>query len=128
MSIYDLIGTPWSLPCDPPNSFDCWELVVHVREILGRPVKPCPVTILDRRQDHVAMLQNPDLSLWQRLSAPTYGCIVGVGTPVQHCGIYLDDRKVLHAFSDDGINGAVQLHRLDVLERFFNGAEFWEHG
>lgn len=123
--IYDLIGKPWSLPCDPPNSYDCWELAIAVREMLGKTTPDCRVPIHQRSERHISLMQYPDPSLWARLDAPQNGCLVGFGKPISHCGVFIN-HSVIHSYSHDGVIGSVQCHKLSAITRMFGLPEFWE--
>ena len=102
MSISDLIGKPWALPCDPPASFDCWELAVAVRDRLGLVTPKYEVAAENRTAAHRASLGKPDPTIWKRLDKPRDGCLVGFGGRfVRHCGVFYRG-KIIHAHGNLG--------------------------
>lgn len=124
-NISSLIGRPWALPCNPPETFDCWELAVSVRRILGKQTPEYKVPPKKRANRDRSDFETPDEKIWKRLDKPQQGCLVGFGNPNNHVGVYHDGR-VIHSHSIDGVVGSVQVHRLEVLERFLGEPSYWE--
>ena len=123
--LLSFIGRPWALPCDPPRTYDCWELVVEVRKHLGRPI-PSIQTRSERSLGDVAAYSD-GYHGWKRLDEPVCGCVVLLGHPAKHCGVYFDDSRTIHSFSPNGVTGSVQFTRLNSLKRLFgNRVSFWE--
>lgn len=113
-----LIGRPWQIPCEPPHTFECMELCVYVRDMLGLDT-PTLVDRLQRDMDNRGYLETPD-GVWQQLDRPHTGCIARIGA--SHVGIYLaDQRGVLHASEGSG----VRLDKVAVLERLWS-VDYWE--
>ena len=116
----DLIGRPWALPCDPPQSFDCWELVCHVR---GRAGLDTP-DYSDHRSglvsDMVLLHMADPKTEWNILLEPSPWCVVLMRR--KHVGVYLPDRTVIHAQEGTG----VRVDRLDLLSRLVTPIMFVE--
>ena len=113
----DLIGKPYALPCDPPNSYDCWAIVAEGRKRLGLSNPDYTKTAI-RRSD----IAKP-AAVWKQLSVPTKGCIVRLGALSTHCGMYLGKGLVLHTEHRIG----VCVMTLDQVAQLYTGcADFWE--
>ena len=117
----DLIGAPYALPCDPPHTFDCWQLVVHARETIGLRTPHGPVAVEDRSLADKEYFAHPDPKVWTPIGRPSEGCVVAFGNPASHVGVYIGGR-VLHASHKTG----VCLHALEAMERFFGSPRYWE--
>jgi len=93
IALRDLIGTPFAIPCNPPESYDCWELVRAARKVMDK-ITPSYVD----RDKRTAMSHRRIKyceSEWDRLDVPRLGCIVKIGDG--HVGVYLGNNQVLHA-------------------------------
>lgn len=122
----DLIGRPYALPCDPPHSFDCWELAKEVRKRLGLHTHEYETHHMDRMLSNRMDFNKPDPEKWVQLVDPIDGCLVGFGRRyILHCGVYLD-RKVIHANQVKGLDGSVSAHTLEVAQMYLGNATFWE--
>jgi len=99
VNIRDLIGRPWALPCDPPDSFDCWALVEHVRAAHGLTV-PFIVDKTQRTIELVRTIQRPPTA-FKRLDAPKRLCVARIGKT--HVGVYLGSKDVLHCQNGRGV-------------------------
>ena len=122
MSFSDLIGRPWALPCNPPQSFDCWELAVEVRDRLGLTTPAYKVPPQARTAAHRRDLGGADPKVWKRLERPVDGCLVGFGSVlIKHCGVYFN-RRVMHSVEGSG----VMYQEVSVLRDFFGPVSFWE--
>lgn len=111
-----LIGKPWAVPCNPPNSFDCWELVRHVREVTFNKGTPSIVERGDRKPKDRTLITNPPTE-WVEIPTPEVGCVVRIGET--HVGVFLGRGDVMHAQFGSG----VRVDRLcDMLEKI----TFWE--
>lgn len=116
IKLLDIIGRPWAVPCDPPKSFDCFELCIEVRKRLGLPT-PSPVSRNARKPHHRDFFKNvPDL--WQKVINPRTGCVVIMNSG-NHVGIYIPDRKVVHSQYSRGV-------RVDEVDMISGPKEYWE--
>lgn len=122
MSFFDLIGKPWAAPCNPPESYDCWELAVEVRKRLGIATKEYAVPRQSRTAAHRRDLAAPDVRYWKKLERPHDGALVGFGRSlIRHCGVYLNG-QVIHAASGMG----VVAHTAYVAQNHFGPLSYWE--
>ncbi len=126
MQTLDLIGKPWAIPCDPPHSYDCWELAVEVRNRMGLFTPTYDIPPMIRKLAHQSDFGTPDPALWHPMPEPTEGCLVGFGRPaIKHCGVYLNE-YVIHSHSADGVVGAVMMTRLRSMGLVYGQPSFWE--
>ena len=95
------------MPCEPPQSFDCWELVREVRQKLGLPT-PAYVERQARSPRDRDLIASPPAG-WTRLLLPTLGCVVRIGD--KHVGAYLNNVRVMHAQAP----GGVRIDTMDLL-------------
>lgn len=106
-----LIGKPWAIPCDPPNTFECWELVRHVRALFG--IQTPSVVDADKRSlMNTRIIANPPAD-WQRLNEPTPYCVVLLGH--KHVGVWIGDNQVLHTERNTG----ARVDHISVLRQLF---------
>jgi len=110
-----LIGKPWAVPCDPPNSFDCWELVRYVRAIYGL-VTPSVIDVSERAPKHRKHITNPPVG-WLKLSEVVDHCVVRMGGT--HVGLYLGRGNIIHAQLGHGV-------RIDHVRFITEPITFWE--
>ena len=115
MNIRGIIGAPWAVPCDPPSSFDCWELVRHVRAMIGLRT-PSVVDKDRRRPSDRKQFGQPPMG-WNQLSEPVEGCVARIGSA--HVGVYLNGGDVIHAQLATGV-------RIDKVEFLSFPVSFWE--
>lgn len=94
-----LIGKPWALPCAPPDSFDCWALVEHVRAILGLPT-PSVVAQAQRTMLNIRHINHPPLDVIE-VNTPGKGTIVRISRA--HVGVYLGHGDVMHSLKGYGV-------------------------
>jgi hypothetical protein len=125
--ISQLIGRPYADIGDPPRSFNCWQLVVHVRACLGLPVPVIPGAI-EARMTADLLAGQP-----RGAAAAVEGILTPVATPStgaiafmrdDHCGIVIDG-GVLHAAKLTRA-GAVRHDPVEVAGRMFGRLTFWE--
>jgi len=115
-----LIGRPWKLDSDPPNSFDCWSLVAYVRK-----------TFFDREtpsyRDQYAGYKDGDPAFdyppfeWYTIPEPVAGSVARFG--VTHVGVVLPDLRVIHCSKATG----VRVDTAALMARFEN-VTYWELG
>lgn len=126
MTYDDLLGRPWALPCNPPQSYDCWALAVEVRKRMGLETHTYRVPDQSRTAAHRMAMRSPDPAKWQKLDTPQDGCLVGFGKRfVSHCGVYIDG-MVIHSNLLPKVGGIVSSHPLAVAEAHMGEASFWE--
>ncbi len=89
----NIVGAPYEFPPDPPRSFDCWALLVYVREQLGLDT---PVDIDPERfsQETLNDAIDAEKHRWTLVSPPEDGDAV-VFSP-RHIGVAMG-AGVLHA-------------------------------
>ena len=123
MKLLDLIGKPWAVPCDPPDTFDCWELVLTVRAAHGLRTD----TYVERaaRQPHHRTLMEEPPKGWRRLDTPSPLCVARMAGG-RHVGVVMPDmRHIMHCEMFTGV-------RVDTINqlRMSDEITFWEmyHG
>lgn len=118
MSTFDLVGTPYKFPPEPPVSFDCWTLLLYVREHLGLgtplPVDPSDYD-LGNMEEAIAAVR----PVWRRVEVPDDGDAVLFDQ--SHIGVALG-AGVLHAHAPAR---AVVFTRWTVLKRRWPHFEVW---
>lgn len=125
MCISDLIGKPYAVPCYPPDSYDCWELAVEVRRVLGLATPATTVPPANRRSKlSIRHFQGPEQVNWHQVETPRNGTMVGFGKKIiRHCGVWYNGR-VIHAYADLGSVVYHDLHSLRVLG--LSKPTYWE--
>ena len=122
MQVRDLIGKPWAIPCQPPHSYDCWEIAVEVRKRLGL-MTPLYEPIETRTEAELPVaFDGPFKREWVETDQLVKGTLVTFGDPITHCGVMISDRDVLHTSG----KGATEVLRLPLVRRFFGVVQFWE--
>lgn len=111
-----LIGRPWAVPCDPPSTFDCWELVRYVRGLRGITT-PSVVNIGDRKPTDRKFFKNKPNG-WYELMAPHPYCVVFFG--VSHVGVYLTVGQIMHAQLGAGVC-------INRPEHILGEATYWDY-
>ncbi len=111
MNMRELIGRPYAIPCDPPVSYDCWELALLVRRTFDR-YTPVHVDRADRSEAVLQRSIEAPPTGWRLLDAPTLHCLVLIGK--KHCGVFLGGVDVIHTSKSAG----VRIDTLPVLDRF----------
>ena len=94
----EVIGKPWAVPCDPPNSFDCWELCRYVRETVFDLWTPSVVDKALRQPSDRRYIDTPPTG-WMQLNDPQVGCVVRMGRT--HVGVYLDRDSIMEGVDKD---------------------------
>jgi cell wall-associated NlpC family hydrolase len=116
-----LVGVPYAFPSRPPESFDCWTLVRHVRERLG---KDCPLPFRDDepwcQPANIARAVARARPMWRVLHQPIHGAMA-VLRP-DHVGVVLGP-GVLHALAR---GASVVWTPLAGVRRMFPAVEWWE--
>jgi hypothetical protein len=124
LSIFEeYLGKPWSVPCDPPNSFDCWEFAREIRSRLGLAT-PEVIPYDQRKLTDKAAFSNT--TGWKQLTEPTNGCLVMMKWPPVHCGVYLANARVAHCYSHDGRTGSVRFDFYRTIRCAMGPITFWE--
>ena len=113
-----LIGKPWCVPCDPPHSFDCWELVRHVRFFYGKET-PCVVDLAARRPKDRKHIETPPEG-WHKVPEGTLLSVVRMGQA--HVGV-LTEQGVIHCSRRLG----VALQPLSFIKQTESDLSFWEY-
>jgi len=119
----DLIGRPWACPCDPPNSFDCWGLVVEVRKRLGLPT-PHYLDAPERTMSDTKAFETPPVGCFE-VSEPKRGVVVLFGAPAHHCGIMLNECDMMHSYHVGDV-GAVRIDNMRFAKRLYRTYKFWD--
>ena len=115
VDVRSLIGKPWAVPCDPPNTFDCWELVRHVRALSGRSTPSVVERGLRAPTDRLCIRTPP--AGWYQLDKVAPFCVARIGD--KHVGVMLSGTDVVHC---DNMWG-VCVDRLRTLPPI----TFWEY-
>jgi len=115
-----LVGRPYGFPSHPPETFDCWTLVKHVRGSMGLP---CPLPFGDTEEwcvpGNLARATSAARPMWHTRPYPIEGDMA-VLEPA-HVGVFLAN-GVLHALSR---NSSVVWTSLPVIRRVWPKAEWW---
>jgi hypothetical protein len=116
-----LVGRPYAFPCQPPDSFDCWQLVRYVRMLRGL-ASPLPFDDRDAwcRPDALPEAIARARASWRALPGPAE-CAMAVLEP-RHVGVVIDG-GVLHAGSRQG---GVVWTSMAAVRRVWPRAEWWE--
>lgn len=117
-AITSVIGRPWLVPCDPPVSFDCWELVRYIRELHGIST-PSVVDRMARVPSSRALFSTPP-SGWIKLPSPLRLCVVRIGD--KHVGVYIKSQQVIHT----EIGMGARMDNVRDLE-IGNSLSYWEY-
>ena len=114
----EVIGKRWAVPCDPPRTFDCWELVIYVRRFHGLHT-PSVVDRADRMPSSRRHIDKPPTG-WVKLDEPKQLCVARFSSA--HVGVFLGGDNVIHCELAMGV-------RIDRM-RFLPELTFWEfeHG
>ena len=98
------VGAPYAYPSRPPETFDCWSLVVHVRAAVGlRTPLSVSESDFDPRNFGQAVARELVDGDWVDTSKPTDGDLVVFSS--QHVGVWFGGR-VVHAASSCGVQVA----------------------
>lgn len=121
--MFDIVGTPYGFPPRPPQTFDCWALLVWVREQLGleTPVHLDDAGIAAANADLTRLNQAvaKEKLFWTQVDKPQDGDAVLFDAG--HIGVALG-AGVLHAHAP---HGAVVFTRWPVIRRRWPFAEVW---
>ena len=112
-----LLGKPWAVPDNPPETYDCWSLVVAVRRLCGlnTPAYSDGRTVFDGTVD------DPPEG-WSQLDAPRDRCVAVMGDTRLHVGVVLSPDSIIHSPMDSH----VRIDKLRLAERFMGPVTFWE--
>ena len=113
MLLSDLIGRPYGLPCNPPHSFDCWELVRFVRDTFYG--LDDPVEVRRRLPGLMPDYVREWLPMWRPLALAEAKAGDVVLMDERHVGV-LTELGVLHACREAG---CVRASRPAVIARAF---------
>jgi cell wall-associated NlpC family hydrolase len=102
--VSDLVGIPFVDRGRTLAGVDCWGLCMLVFHRFGYELPEYPIGAFECAQIHQAIMQ--DRQIWQELKEPQAPCLVimrlGGKDFVNHCGIYLGKRLMLHTRSKTG--------------------------
>lgn len=120
-TLTDLIGKPWSCPCQPPDNYDCWALVVEVRKRLGIQI-PDYLNRGSFKYSDRKRFKNPPKT-WRELEAPIPGCIVRTGKGGTHVGVYLAKDQIINSMYGVGVCVS------KLVDPMFTGGSvsYWEY-
>jgi len=113
-----MIGKGWAMPCDPPETFDCYELVRHVRRSFGLNT-PSVVDRADRVMRDADQFGHPP-ARWSELPRPVLGCVARIGT--KHVGVYLGASRIVHCIKGSG----VRIDQAFTLTKLMGAVTYWE--
>lgn len=120
-ALRDIVGKPYVYPPDPPRTFDCWTLLVYVRELLGLETR-VEIDISRYTQDTMdkAIAEERCNGRWQPVSGrPRDGDAVLFAS--DHIGVVMGS-VVLHAH---GPSRSVLATKLEVVRRKWPLMEVW---
>lgn len=110
--------TPYSNEPDPPNSFDCWTMVIAYRE--ERHGRRTP--FLMASDVHESLTETVQACPWVQSQAPQDGDVIMAarlpGMRFHHCGVY-EGGQVLHAQS------RILLTPWRTFVRYYKRFEIW---
>jgi cell wall-associated NlpC family hydrolase len=124
-----LIGRPYAVGADGPDSFDCYGLARHVlRECYGEDLPAITRASAEPRAVARAILGHPERSRWERVSQPFDGALVLMGN-IQgrdfHLGVAVaDGRQMLVLHTDEG-PGVMADDLLTLPARGFHNITFF---
>lgn len=100
---------------DPETGLDCWGLFLAVQKALGNDIPDFCISCFDG--ESILAAYEEEVEKWEMVDKPEIGCGVAMTLDdnmprcVQHFGVYIGDRKFIHALK--GINSCVS--RIDDL-------------
>lgn len=99
----DLVGIPFKDGGRDENGYDCWGLA---RELFKRQgINLRDYTCSSENTIVVAQLMKGDEPLWEKLQKPRSGCLIAIRMLhdgwANHCGIYIENGKFIHAYSEE---------------------------
>lgn len=112
-----IIGLPWAVPADPPNSFDCWALVIHVRALMGKNTPSYEASYSNYEMDGDYFKAPPPE--WYMLLTAEIGAVARFGA--KHVGVILPDTRIIHSTRKMG----VRVDRASLMDRF-GKVTYWE--
>lgn len=118
--LVDIIGLEWACPCQPPMSFDCWELVRYLRASAGLET-PMHVPTPERNESDARLFRRPPPE-WVQVIHPVDYCVVRMGPQKNHVGLYRRGR-VVHVMKATG----VRADDLEVARLTLGPLSFWRH-
>jgi cell wall-associated NlpC family hydrolase len=116
-----LIGRPYAFPSNPPESFDCWTLVRHVRQMHGLP---CPLPFDDGEdwcQPHALPLALDRARPGWRVEPEPSRLAMAI-LPPDHVGVFVDG-GVLHALAR---GATVVFTSMQIVRRRWPAVEWWQ--
>ena len=121
----ELIGKSYRPGAIGPDAFDCWGLVWYVYNyIFSLPVPYVPYHGGEKQAARRFFKKYKEI--WEEIPLPELHCVVTFSPKVipTHTGIYLGDRKVLHATEGVGVV-------VDPIDRFkyygYRTIKFYRH-
>lgn len=124
----ELLSAPYNTRgASPEEGFNCYSLVCYVRETYFHLPTPC-LEILSFDQDVMSHMLMDQEKEWEMISEPEPGDLVVMksygATFWHHCGVYMGQGQVIHAFGDNSNAGRVVFTPLVVLKRIFHDLGF----
>ena len=119
-TLLDIVGRPYAYPPDPPVTFDCWTLLVWVRQALGLAT-PLDIEAAGYTQANLrgAVETERASGRWQPVDEPQDGDAVLFSR--EHIGVSMGS-GVLHAH---GPSKVVLFTRWPVIRRRWPQVEVW---
>lgn len=120
-ALRDIVGAPYVFPPDPPRTFDCWTLLVYVRQLLGLETKvEIDPSLYDLTNMDEAVAEERCNGRWQPVSGrPRDGDAVLFAK--DHIGVVMGT-VVLHAHAP---SRSVLATKLEVVKRRWPLMEVW---
>lgn len=120
-AISEIVGTPYEICGSDLSGMDCSGLVKYVYALQGVKLTNtlfsssvyCHKTIAKEFKAELAS------SRWEQVDSPTHGGLVGMGNSrvVNHCGIWLNGGRILHATG--GVGAAIQTAQSLKMQRAY---------
>lgn len=124
----ELLEVPYNTRgTSPEEGFNCYSLVCYVRETYFNLPTPCLEVSSFDKDDVSRTLQDQEKE-WELVSEPEPGDVVVMRSQGasfwHHCGVYLGDGHVIHAFGNNSNVGRIVFTPLTVLKRIFKDLGF----
>lgn len=109
--IRDLIGVPYLTGGRDKKGIDCYGLFIEVMKRNGIVVPDLTeiVSVCDNTVGRSEIIRNQIDEYWEKIDVPEEGCAVAIAMDyenpdvVQHLGVYLGKKTIIHVFRKMGI-------------------------
>ena len=123
-----LVGKPCLINSNPPNSFNCWDLVKYVRLKSFDLETPLIISFDDRKDPEGTikrLFESGALSKWKYIQyGYTFGDVALLATLdrnyMNHVGVFINEHTVIHATSS-----TVMCNSVAVLKRAYKALQVY---